>query len=338
MMRVEAVMGLSNAARTTQSGLSTLFVAIDGGGSKTECLISDRSGNILGYGRGGPINVSFVDVDVAQESFRMALSGATRNRRLAVSIVAFAATTSQAVAQPVVDEFLDYRQFINTREAAACLASATSDAHGAVVLAGTGAFQWARNRNDETWRTDGWGSFVGDQGSAYDIVRRAFVAAARAVDGRGSWTALVDKFCCHFQATTLREVTGRVNPTKVPRHEIAALAPLVSQIAETDPVARSILVDSGKLLAEGLISCIKQVKMLDSEFHVALSGGVFNAGDSLIAPIRDELAHFAPGGIVVRPLVPPVIGALCLALHAGSCQNGEILLQHLAEQYKELEA
>ncbi len=289
-------------------------VAIDGGGTKTECLVASEDGIIVGYGRGGPVNLSFVDATVAAHSIEMALHGAIGGRCARVAVVALGATVAEEFVRPIVDRCLAYDTFINLTEAPTCLASATPATMGAAILAGTGAFAWARNGASVAHRTDGWGALMGDQGSAYDLVRRALIAAGRAVDGRGPETLLVARFCGHFDVPDLKAVSRAIYRGRLARHEIAALAPIVSAVAHEDAVARGLLHETGTLLAEGLATCIRRVAIEHEMFEVALCGGVFRAGETVVQPIADALAGVAPRATLIEPMGPPVIGALALAL------------------------
>ena len=54
-----------------------------------------------------------------------------------------------------------------------------------MVLAGTGSFAVGRNTAGETARAGGYGSQIGDEGSAYDIGRRAVLTLMHENDRTG---------------------------------------------------------------------------------------------------------------------------------------------------------
>lgn len=309
-------------------------VAIDGGGTKTECLVAREDGAIVGYGRGGPVNLGFVDALVAAQSIEDALNGAIGGGIAPVAVVALGATVAEDFVRPLVDRVLAYDAFINLTEAPTCLASATPAEMGATILAGTGAFAWARNREGAAHRTDGWGALMGDQGSAYDLVRRALIAAARAVDGRGPSTLLTERFCAHFGVPDLKGASRAIYRGRMLRHEIAALAPLVSAAANEDAVACGLLHETGELLAEGLLTCIHRVGIARVSFEVALCGGVFRAGGAVTEPIIRALAGAAPRAVVIEPAGPPVIGALALALGTLGKPPDRAVLARMGRTYR----
>lgn len=331
-------MSIAHSRQALGDATEPIVVAIDGGGTKTECLVADGAGRLTGYGQGGPVNLGFVDVAVAEQSIHDALCQATGKVRLHVAAVLLGATVSGEFVRPLLDYHLHLGMFRSIGEARSCLASITPKNFGAVVLAGTGSFEWARNEQGVEHRTDGWGAFVGDQGSAYDIVRRALVAAARAVDGRGPQTELVTGFCSHFAADSLRDVSRHIYRGGMTRHEIASLAPIVSAAAVTDPVAEAIFAEAGTLLSEGLVTCIQRVGLASEKFEVGACGGVFNAGESVITPIRKALEEVAPSASLIRPAWPPVVGVLAVALEAVGNRLDRRQFEQIGRQYLEMKA
>ena len=61
---------------TSESTRERIFLGIDGGGTKTDCLIANEAGLVLGYGRGGPVNLNFVSDETARASIVKAVCDA----------------------------------------------------------------------------------------------------------------------------------------------------------------------------------------------------------------------------------------------------------------------
>ncbi len=315
-----------------------LVMAVEGGGTKTECLVATVSGRIAGYGAGGPVNLNFISADVAEQSIDGAVRAAVGDAPVQLAVLCLGATTSEEFAGPILARRASWDAFLNTGEPPACLASATTDEYGAVVLAGTGCFEWARNPAGLTHRTDGLGTLMGDEGSAYDLVRRALVACGRAWDGRGPATAITEQFCIHFGEESIRGVSRQIYRRQMARHEFAALAPLVAAVADEDEVARGVLAETGRLLAHGLLTCLDAVGLGGQTFDVALCGGVFHAGEHVIAPIRRVVTDVAPDARLVRPEWPPVVGALALALREAGHPLDRERLDRLGHDYLSIAA
>ena len=73
-------------------------------------------------------------------------------------------------------------------------AAALGGGPGIVVLAGTGSSILGVDGAGRRVKVGGWGPLYGNEGSAQRISGQALAAAARAYDGRGPSTALIDAF------------------------------------------------------------------------------------------------------------------------------------------------
>jgi N-acetylglucosamine kinase-like BadF-type ATPase len=103
-------------------------------------------------------------------------------------------------------------------------------------------------------------------------------------------------------------------PVKV-MHEIAQLSKLVVRHAQTgDAVALDILTDAAHELARAVNAVIKKLGMQHEAFRVAYVGGVFGAGELVLGPLRQAVCLCAPKAEIALPLMPPVQGAVKLAM------------------------
>ncbi len=299
------------------------LLALDGGGTKTVCLLTDERGRLLGWGSGGPSNLTFVTRGDAEQSIAAAVLRAIASAEATdadrpVDLAVCGGPVMPDLLSEVVARTAAPAHHYNYPEAPCCLASGDGASFGAVVLAGTGCFEYAQCADGRSHRTDGFGSLVGDEGSAYYIAQQALIAVGRAADGRGPATALSDAVFRYFGVETVRQMTRRIHGEPVPRHEIARLAPLVTALAESDGQALAVLQSAARLLAVGVLACIRAVELESSEFDLVLCGGVFRAGNVIAQPLACAVQAVAPGARPVRPRYEPVFGALRLAFsHAG---------------------
>jgi N-acetylglucosamine kinase-like BadF-type ATPase len=292
------------------------LLAVDGGGTTTVALLCDEDGSVLGAGSGGPSNLSFVSAVEARAAIDAALDGVLGEGNQAATDVAYASCggpVDRDLMAGIVTARLPHGRCSVHSEADCSLASADGATWGAVVLAGTGSFEFARNRFGWVHRVDGWGALIGDEGSAYAIAVEGLRAVARAEDGRGPATALRRAILDHLGCETMRQVSRRIYGERMARHEIARLAPLVTGAAAEDEVARSIVTVAAERLAAGVLACLRATDMLTDEFPLVLSGGVFRAGAVIQAPLLCAVRREAPRAMWLRPRFEPVYGALRLA-------------------------
>jgi len=312
-----------------------IFLAgIDGGGTKTVALVADDQLTILGEGRSGPSNFLRVGVEAAVGAVLEALEAACHQAGLAPADLRALGIGLAGIAHPAhyrrmreallraLIERLGYgahdpsqvENLVVTTDAEIALYGATDGQPGVVIISGTGSIAYGMNARGQKARSGGWGPTFGDEGSGYDIARRALVAVASAYDGRMPPTLLTERVCRYF---------GIESPVELPRviygdgasPNIAPLSEVVVQAArEGDAVAREILHEAGLELARTAIAVIKRLRLQQDAFRVAYVGGVFSAGDLILEPIRQKLREVAPKAELGPPLFPPAVGALKLVL------------------------
>lgn len=310
-------------------------MGLDGGGTKTVAVLADETGAVLGWGRGGPMNISFVSPEAAREAVTQAMQTALLQAGVAaIDLVCVGSAGPVDLIQP--DDAVPVRRWQVVYEHGLCFAGALQQGDGVVVLAGTGSFQWARGPRGQH-RVDGKGALIGDEGSAYWIARSGLVAVGRAHDGRGPATALTGLFLAHLGVADELEMARRIyRGGGMPRHEIAGLAPLVTAAAGAgDPVALGICREAADLLAHGALVCVRQTGLSGREFPVVLSGSVISAGAVITTPLIAALQAHEPGARPLYPRYEPAVGGVLAGLQALSIPWTEEVLANLNRTLKQ---
>ncbi|HEX9459783.1 MAG TPA: BadF/BadG/BcrA/BcrD ATPase family protein, partial [Thermoanaerobaculia bacterium] len=159
---------------------------------------------------------------------------------------------------------------------------------------------------------------VGDEGSGYAIARAGLAAILRAYDGRGPATLM----------TELLQRGYDMKPADLPRFvyaqtthadDIARVGKLVIDAAENgDAQAAEIVARSGAELAKAVLAVAQRLRLISSDFPVAYVGGAFNAGETLLAPMRNAVLAEAPRARIAPPVHTPVEGAAQMAIRAAT--------------------
>ncbi len=261
-------------------------VGVDAGGSSTSASAYDwLSGKLIGKGAAGYGN-ALVSYDKAMENIReavsQAVSGLSGSCRLI--LVGAAGATAGGLNERMAEELgLAFGCRVNV-ETDACLAleGALEGGDGILLVAGTGSIAQGRN-GDLLLTAGGWGNLIGDEGSGYDLVRRA----VRLMTEDADW-GRPEKPVCRmirefFGASGARQVIGYLHGHV--KADIAKASPLVEKAAaEGDPDASRILGEAGDALA-GLVSCLAERLALPLQFRLALQGSVVRQ----VAPIRGRM-------------------------------------------------
>ncbi|MGO1955069.1 N-acetylglucosamine kinase [Microbacterium sp.] len=178
---------------------------------------------------------------------------------------------------------------------------------GTLLIAGTGAVALRISDVGAVDRSDGWGPWLGDEGSGRWIGQCGLSAALRAIDGRGPHTALESDALtlCDGVPTALPQLmTGASAAAR-----LGAFAPSVlARADEDDPVASAIVLDAARALADTAAS------VAPSDREVVLVGGL-GEHDGLRLALDTALVE---RGLLLRsPRGDALDGAALLAEPAG---------------------
>src|SRR5262249_42566468 len=137
-----------------------------------------------------------------------------------------------AEKETLVREIIDADAYFITHDAMTALAGATGGGPGVGTIAGTGSIAFAPNSQGDTSRAGGWGYVFGDEGSAFDIVRRALRAVLQQEEGWGAPSALRDALFQASGAPNANTLLHWFYSDEWPRERVATLAPLVDRAAQ----------------------------------------------------------------------------------------------------------
>lgn len=310
-------------------------MGLDGGGSKTRCIIADLSGNLLARSTAGPSNPMTVGFEGAFKAIAEAIEEATSHcgvRKFRAACIGVAGIDRPSACEEIRGNIsaLDLTErLLVVPDAAAALAGATGDSFGVVVVAGTGSIAYGVNYDGETARAGGWGWMVGDEGSGYDIGRKALTAALRAYDKRSEETSLVEKLEAELGLGDLGELIDLLYVKGMKSHGVAALAPIVAQASEDgDMVAIRILREAGTELGRAAVAVICRLR-LQGRFTVAQTGGVFELGEPIRAAFEETVCQEAPECTIAPARLEPAVGAVLLAMKELGVEVGEAFLRRI---------
>jgi N-acetylglucosamine kinase-like BadF-type ATPase len=305
-----------------------LLAAVDGGQTATKALIARCDGAVLGAGLGGPSDHFHGAGGV--EKNRRAIHDAIRSALAAaeadpgdVASIGLGLTGAPVggeqtpIVADIVQALLPAAIVTVVPDYVTNLAGASGGEPGVVLIAGGGSIGFGVTEDGREALAGGFGYLLGDEGSAFDIGRRAIAAACRAEDRRGETTSLVTAVLEHFDIATMRAIPRVVYREGFAREHISLLAPAVSQAAATgDAEARRIMAMAGEELACIAVGVMRQLFQSDENVTVYLTGGVFGAGECLLGPFRRALHAQWSCATSRFPRFPPAVGGLILAARA----------------------
>ncbi|HEV2784354.1 MAG TPA: BadF/BadG/BcrA/BcrD ATPase family protein [Actinophytocola sp.] len=304
------------------------FLAIDGGNSKTEVLLADTAGTVLGYARGAGSNhqtvggigaaMSRLDGLVRLARDRAGVGADVRPALAAVYLAGADLPVELAALNDAVTAAGWAEKSIVDNDVFALLRAGTEAPDAVAVICGAGTNCVGRAADGRLVRFPALGQISGDWGGGQHLGALALWHAARAEDGRGPATALVDAVARHFGHPRIADVITAIHLGEVAYDRLADLAPAVlAASAAGDQVARALVVRQGEEIVTMATAALRRLDLRTSPVAVVLGGGVLRTHDpTLFGVITDRLRTAAPRAEITLVSDPPVLGAALLALDA----------------------
>ncbi|MGA7615191.1 MAG: BadF/BadG/BcrA/BcrD ATPase family protein, partial [Thermoanaerobaculia bacterium] len=281
----------------------SLYIGVDGGGSKTSSIVVDESMHPLGRGEAGPSNFLRVGLDSARIELEKAILQAVRAADADFEQVAFTYCGIAGADHPehrkrlvgALGSFFPRGNFTVASDARIALTAGIGLGEGIVIISGTGSVAFGRNDRGDEARAGGWGPTIGDEGSGYSIAREGLSAVVRAFDGRGPQTIITDLVCAHHDLCEPRDLPLFVYAPTTRAYDIAAYTRLIIEAANKgDDVAVQILREAGDELGQAVVAVAGQLEMKSHTCAVAYVGGAFHAGAFLIDPMERTIREACP--------------------------------------------
>ncbi|WP_276353685.1 N-acetylglucosamine kinase [Cohnella caldifontis] len=297
-------------------------MGMDGGNSKTICVIADGTGRVLGVGRSGNGNHQN-GVEEMKANVNRALDEA-----LAAAGVGRADIAAACIGLAGADRPADY-EILNPIAAAmglrrvqvVCdtyigLRAGADRPHGVVLVCGAGTNAMGRNLRGEEFQLGGFGYRYGDFGGGLILSEEAFRAVIRADEGRAEPTQLTRRVLERLGYASVEAMKHDFldRDLQVPVHLVMAL---FQAAREGDAAAIGLLERQGEELAMSAKAVIGKLGMGGETFPVVLVGSILTRAQGepwTIRPLKEALAKLAPKAWIVKLDVEPVIGAVLAAM------------------------
>lgn len=265
------------------------FLGFDVGGS--QCRYEWWPAGSRPGGDARAVQPAVQGIDAACDGLAAALRAAVGDAPPAAAVCALAGVgdvaTSQAIAAGLRARGIEFPVAV-VGDVLAAAAAGLADGPGVLLWAGTGSFAIARAANGELHRVGGRGYLLGDQGSGYDLVRRAAAAVLLAIDDLGPPTALTVALTNAFQAPApqrLGAVLQRASSGEVAKH----LPVVLATAAAGDPVANEVLAEGVEALAMLAAAAVRRAGLDWNDLPVAVGGGVLTGAVAIADLLAERL-------------------------------------------------
>ncbi|MBZ5695355.1 MAG: hypothetical protein LAN36_08330 [Acidobacteriia bacterium] len=300
---------------------ASYFLGFDGGGTKTECVLADAEGRVLARTSSGPSNPLRTGYARAWFALSDAGDSVLKQQKIhAGHIRGICAGMGGAGRPGVVRSVTSFfeRGYPNakvrvTTDLEIALEAAFGPAEGIILLAGTGSAAFGRDSGGRTARAGGRGPWISDEGSAFDIGRRAFQAVVLAEEHRGPETSLSKQIFAWHQCRDWELLVEQI--AKNPDAVFPMTFPLVAKLAdEGDAVSCEILGGAAVSLAALAASVANDLGWHERDVPIANVGGVYGRSKYFDNAIDAEVKKSIPRARGVKVEITPAEAAARMAV------------------------
>lgn len=315
--------------------MESCVLGIDGGGTKTVCVLATSDGKVVGRGSGGFTNPNLATPPEIKESLQKAMQEAIcDNPEIQIEAVCAgiagvgASEEKQAEMSNVIWQILSAPPFCNSlskrfnpsknievvSDVVIALVAGAGERHGIVAISGTGSVVYGETVKGQKIKVGGWGYLL-DEGSGYEVGRIALREILRAYDVSGEVTLLAQKVLNVWNLSSMQDVVNYIYQKTTKPTDIANLAKIVNHAANAgDEAAKDILRKVAGDLYSNIAAAAKQIDFGKEGATLVLSGGVLTnievVREIIVERIRAELPEITS----VQLCREPVKGAVILAL------------------------
>ncbi len=293
--------------------MDELFIAgVDGGGTKTECLLSDISGRILGQGLAGPSNPRNQGIDKSAQNILLSIKRAIgrKNIRLSSLYIAIAAAEEEysgrlkKISDKIASAgFIDKRAILFGGDQEIAFRAATDENDGVLVIAGTGSV--VRGWKGENQIRAGGRGYLADEGSAFWVGQKAYQAIINHIDLNKK--TLITKIFGYEDLNELNRWIYADPTTTVPQ-----LSTAVDLAAEAGDKTALLIMEEGANELAGRVNFIEKSLKFRKEFPLIASGGMFKS-KAFVYFFEREIKKEGSFANFIISKNRPVVGAIKMA-------------------------
>ena len=304
------------------------ILGVDGGAFKTLVRIADLSGKPLIETKAGSSNYKSIGPKLAKDNINKAILEAIN--KLNNSNVTFRSACFGMAGNNTTRDKDNFKDIILNNEIKCYfnpsktfiyndtrigLAAGSDNKNGIIIICGAGSNCFGINEHGKEAKANGWDYILSDEGSGYEIGRKALRAVMKAYDGRGDATLLTKTILNKLRLRNIPEFIEWAYGTGNRKDKIAALAKVVCDSAEkSDAVSIRILEEEVREVMDSIKVVAKKLELTDKDFDLVFVGSLFKCEKYFKNILIKKLKENFPK-INFLPLIKkPVEGAVKLAL------------------------
>ena len=173
------------------------IIGIDGGGTKTHCLLTKLDGTLLNECYGGPSNFLTAGIEPVCTTLWEVINKCIQKtsaifEEIDIIVIGTTGAGRRIDAERLESEFKNYiskqnkkpKQFHVESDARIALEGAFTGKPGSILIAGTGSIMFGKDALGNIHRVGGFGRYLGDEGSGYVLGKIVLAAVSKEFDER----------------------------------------------------------------------------------------------------------------------------------------------------------
>lgn len=292
------------------------YLVCDAGGTQSNFMLFDRTGQVFAASRGGGGNALFMDNDTAVDNIYGGIAHCLKKAGLLIGQIEGLGLFIPGFAPclPALSGKLGCSNISCQGDEESAFYSALASSCGIVMLCGTGSFAMGRDRQGSRAQAGGWGPLLGDFGSGYHVGLLCLQELTRLTDFGVENSLLQQLVLAHLGLQTTAELRTAAYRQGYDRSKISSLCPVVAAAAAAgDKAAVRILTCAAESTYHDVAAVASR---LDSDgLTVSLTGGVCKTGSPFTDAFIQMIGNNFPGLTYQPPQLTPVQGAAVCLLH-----------------------
>jgi N-acetylglucosamine kinase-like BadF-type ATPase len=297
-----------------------MFIGIDGGGTKTKCVLTDEQLKVVSLSESGASNPMVVGVEKSARilfDLIYKISSNVNIKEIDAAVIGVAGGGRKKIANELKQSIQNLATCHNfllknlevVSDAEIAVEGAFSGDAGAILIAGTGSIVFGKNKKGKLFRAGGYGRILGDEGSGFSIGKSGLQAVAKEFDESEKKSFLSRILSKKFSIKNRDDLILKVYTENF---DIASLASFVIKGAEDgDKVCRKILEKEINELLKVILSFEKIFP--ERNFNLCFGGGLLQSDNYYSKKLKREIKKKFKEIKFTEIIHPHEVGAAILA-------------------------
>jgi len=298
----------------------SMYIGIDGGGTKTKVMLADENLEILFEAESGPSSIRTVAFDMSIHNIQQGIESCLEKHPGVAIEGVFAGlgdVTGEDDGRRVAERL---REIKGLESASITVRNDVYNAHagalegeaGIALIIGTGSVAFGVDGHQKSHRAGGYSYKEGDLGSAYGLGSQALSVLGKALDGRVEKSPLIDTLVEHFAIRNFMDMVDMYDEYHTRRTDVARLAKYVTKHAGEGDENAVAIIETATDEMMLMIKAVDQALDLDKK-QIGIIGSLGNADTYYRKRLIEKIHDYDKAYTVFEARRDPAYGACVLA-------------------------